>query len=159
MTKITHTGHPTRRLDLDLPKKHLYRPLALKFLTLAGLILACWNGIRLVQGILAWTNLQTYSLVVGAWYIAISGGTWTIINILTSWGLWFEKAWAWLVAMIGIVGYAGWLWIDRLVFQFSHSNWPFALIATFLLTTLAIILLLTPGVRYIFLKGSNERKS
>lgn len=150
--------HHDQRLGLDHPKKRLFRPFSLNLLVYSGLILAIWNGLRLVQGIISWTSLQTYTLSPGVWYICVSGGTWTVISLLISWGLWFEMEWAWLATFIGMAGYACWYWFDRLVFQYPHSNWPFALVATFSCIAILIILLLSPGVRQIFLKGSNDRK-
>jgi hypothetical protein len=151
--------HHVQKLGSDHPKNHLYRPFSLKLLASSELILASWNVLRLAQGIIAWKSLQTYDLSIGPWYICMSSGIWIIISLVVCWGLWFEKTWAWWVTFIIVLGYAFWYWFDRLIFQHPHSNWPFSLVATFLLIAILIILLLSPGSRRIFLKGTNERKS
>lgn len=159
MMKINLPDHHTQRLGSDHPKNHLYRPFSIKLLASSGLILASWNVLRLAQVIIAWKTLQTYDLSIGAWYICMSSGIWTIISFVACCGLWFEKRWAWWVTFITVLAYAFWYLCDRFIFQQPHSNWLFSLVATFFLIAILIILLLSPRSKRIFLKGTNERKS
>ena len=135
------------------------RPIGLILLALFILGLALWNGLRLFESIVFGSVFNVYQARPGILYISITGGLWFLVGLATFLGLWFEKVWAWLATFMGVLGYTSWWWFDRLIFQYPHLNWPFALVATFFLIMIPIILLLSPGPRRVFLKGSDERKS
>jgi len=97
--------------------------------------LVSWNGLRLGSAIFFWKTLAEYG--AHPLYIAISGGAWLIVGLLLVWGLWWGKTWGWIAAIGSTAGYIAWYWLDRLVLQKPHANWPFALTATVI--TLLII--------------------
>jgi hypothetical protein len=111
-----------------MPENH--RPTSVAVLSLFILGLSLWNGLRLGQSLLSWSILKEYQAQPGPLYDAISGGAWFIIGLLITWGLWRGRVWAWYGAPSGAVIYGSWYWIDRLIFQETHSNWPFALVST-----------------------------
>jgi hypothetical protein len=140
-------------------KKDNNRPFAIKLLALYVLILATWNGLRLVQGLIFWSILDEYKAKPGPMYIVVSGGIWFLIGLIISWGAWERKFWAGYAAVSSASFYGIWYWSDRLIFQRSHTNWPYALVATLVLITIPLTLLLSHGTRQSFSKDNYERKS
>jgi hypothetical protein len=108
------------------------RPTSVTLLALFVLGLAFWNGLRLVQAIIFWSILVEYQAAPGPLYAAIGGGVWLLAGLSIVWGMWQGKVWAWFAALGGLAGYVLWYWFDRLVLQEPHSNWPFALVSTFI---------------------------
>jgi hypothetical protein len=143
----------------DDGKKVNNRPFAIKFLALYSLILAIWNGLRLVQGIIFWSILDEYKAKPGSIYIVVSGGIWFFIGLMISWGVWEKKFWAGYAVIIGASFYGAWYWCDRLIFQRSHINWPYAAVVTLVLITIPFTLLLSRRTRQSFSKDNYERKS
>jgi len=140
-------------------KKVNNRPFAVKLLALYSLILAIWNGLRLVQGIIFWSILEEYKAKPGPIYIVVTGGFWFLISLMISWVVWERKFWARSAVILGGSFYIAWYWCDRLVFQRSHANWPFAAVATLFLIIVPFTLLLSRGTRQAFSKDHYERKS
>jgi hypothetical protein len=126
------------------------RPTSITLLVLLILGLALWNGLRLSQAIFFWKTLQEYG--ASPWYIAISGGFWLLAGLALTWGAWIGKPWAWVTFIGGALGYGFWYWIDRLVLQLQHANWPFALAFTVLLACFSAFILFSPKTRAYFYK-------
>jgi hypothetical protein len=135
------------------------RSIVLTLLAFFILGLALWNGLRLFESFVFRSVFTTYRARLGILYISLTGGFWSLAGLATFLGIWFEKVWACLATLINVLGYASWWWLDRLIFQYPHLNWPFALVTTFFLLMIPIILVLHSGPRRVFLKGSDERKS
>jgi len=134
-----------------------HRPNRVTLLAFLCLWLAIWNGIRLGQTLFFWKTLETYG--ASPWYIAVSGGTWLLLGLILTFGLWRGKAWAWVAALGSAAGYGSWYWFDRLVMQEPRSNWPFALGVTALLLIFAALSLFTRPTRIYFGNDRTTRNS
>lgn len=92
-------------------------------------------------------------------YTALSGGFWLLTGIFIFWGLWQGKTWAWFSALGGIAGCISWYWVDRLIFQKPHSNWPFAVVITGIILFTSLIILFSPSARHFFHRDTHEQKN
>jgi hypothetical protein len=129
----------------------------ISFLALFVLGVAAWNGVRLVQGIFLWTTLRQYGVYPGPAYISIGGGIWLLAGLITAWGLWRIKPWAWYAGTFSPLLYAIWYWFDRLIEQQPHANWPFTLSATLVILMVFTTIMFWPKTRNAFLKDNYER--
>ena len=120
------------------------------------LAVAVWNILRLGETVFFWKTLENYG--AHPLYIAISGAVWLIAGLLLVWGLWQGKAWGWAAMLGGTAGYTAWYWIDRLVLQKPHANWPFALVANFVFLLIIFAILFSRQTRSFFKRDAYERK-
>jgi phosphoglycerol transferase MdoB-like AlkP superfamily enzyme len=118
--------------------------------------LTIWNGLRLGEAIFYWRTLAEYG--AHPLYIAITGGLWPVAGLFLVWGLWQGKAWGWVAALVGTVGYTGWYWFDRLVLQQPHANWPFVLIVNIIFLLILLPILFSSKTRRFFKRDANDRK-
>jgi hypothetical protein len=114
--------------------------------------LALWNGLRLIQAIIFWPILTEYNSSPGPLYLAVSGGVWLLAGVSAVLGMWKGKKWAWYMVVGGTPSYLCWYWLDRLVLQEPHSNWPFALVSTIILLSLVGLLFRHNIISYYFNK-------
>jgi len=147
---ISQSDHQNDPKMLSSVRNYENRPFSIKLLAIYALLMAFWNGLRLMQGVIFWPSFQAYNLRPAPIYIVISGGFWMIIGLIDSWGLWERKVWSWSITVIITISYGLWYWSDRLIFQKPHANWPFALGATFILISTAFSFLFSPRTRQSF---------
>jgi hypothetical protein len=133
------------------------RPLRVTLLAVYVFLAACWNGLRLGSAIFYWKTLAEYG--AHPLYIAISGGVWSIAGLLLAWGLWWGKAWAWIAALGCAAGYGCWYWLDRLILQKPHANWPFTLGASVIFLLFILFILFSRRPRQFLQSDAHERKS
>jgi hypothetical protein len=124
------------------------RPIGVIILLFSVFWLASWNGLRLGTAIFFWKTLTEYG--AHPLYIAASGGVWLIAAFWLVWGLWQGKTWGWMAAFSGIAGYVAWYWLDRLVLQKPHANWPYALTATVVSLLIVLPILFLHNTRLYF---------
>ena len=133
------------------------RPIHIVFLAILALWMAVWNGLRLAETIFFWNTLQNYG--AHPLNIAISGAVWLITGLLLVWGLWMGKTWGWAAMLGGTTTYTAWYWIDRLVLQEPHANWPFVLIVNIVFMLIIFAILFSHQTRSFFKRYAYERKS
>jgi hypothetical protein len=139
-----------------MPSPKTKRPIRVKFLSLFLLAVAVWNGLRLGETIFYWKTLGQFG--AHPLYIAISGAVWLVSGLLLVWGLWLGKAWGWVSALGGTVGYTAWYWYDQLVVQKPHANWPFVLIGNIVFLLLIFTILFSRKTRRFFKRDTYEQK-
>jgi hypothetical protein len=109
------------------------RPIGIYLLSIFTIGLSLWNGLRLIQAIIFWPIFKEYQVHPGPLYLAISGGVWLLVGLSLLWGMWRGRTWALYSTLGSVVIYAFWYWLDRLILQEPHPNWPFALLSTIML--------------------------
>ena len=108
------------------------RPLMVTVLAIMFFGVGIWGGLRLMNAITFFSDLNDYHIMHGSLYLLISGGFWLVTGLLGAWGIWYGKPWAWYFALVGLVGYGIWYWIDRLFLQSQHNNSLFSLVISIL---------------------------
>ncbi len=137
-----------------LPNKT--RPLSITVLVVPVLWLAFWNGLRLGEVIFYWKTLLEYGTY--PLYIAISGGAWLFIGLLLFWCIWQGKSWGRMAVLCGTIGYTSWYWLDRLILQSPHANWPFALTTNTILLFIIFIILYSQKTKRYFKRDVHEQQ-
>lgn len=134
-------------------------PLRITLLLWLVLIITALNAVRLITAIFWGRTLQPYISLPGVYYVAISGGVWTLAGLLVLGSFWRRARYTHLVFLAGAVCYTSWLWADRLLLQSAPSaNWPFMLAGTIVLLGYTAAVVLDPRNRAYFRKESYERK-
>lgn len=140
-----------------MANEHMPRPIRISLLAIGACLLSIWDALRLVEAIRFWPTLSEYHARPGPAYIAATGGFWLLAGVAVAWGLWSRKRWGWYGAIGAGVGYPLWYWFDRLVFQYPHTNWPFALVESVIaLALLLLILFSSKSVRFFHQKETHE---
>jgi hypothetical protein len=117
------------------PKRRPATPLVLVVLSLTA-----WQAIRL-QTALAWYDvLGEFAPVPGPLYTALSGAAWLLVGAFVLWCLWQKKPWTAEVLLGAALAYSVWYWVDRLVLQAPHANWPFMLLVNVILLAYVLAL-------------------
>jgi hypothetical protein len=132
------------------------RPAGITLLAIVFLWWSAWNGLRLFEAIYFWNALEEYG--TSSLYVVVSGGFWLFSGLFIVWGIWQRKAWGRSAAILGIVVYSAWYWVDRLVVQKPHANWPFTLIVNLIFLILILVILNTRKIRHSFQRDGYERK-
>lgn len=113
---------------------HTRFPLPFRITLLAFLVLTttAWNAVRMITSFTWRAAIQTYAPYPGTVYIGLTGAMWTLVGLSVFWGIWQRAAWALRGALIAASAYSIWLWMDRFLIQARvPGNWPFALLANF----------------------------
>jgi hypothetical protein len=79
-------------------------------------------------------------LQIPTWYLQLTGAIWGIVGIITSYGIFFGRAWGVRFLKWGSLSFILWYWIDRLALvqsEYGRSSWPAA--ATLSLLSLLVI--------------------
>jgi hypothetical protein len=105
------------------------------------LSLTAWHAIRLWTAFAWYDLLQEFAPTPGPVYMALSGTLWIVTGFALLWNIWQKKARAAKMLFWAATSYTVWYWIDRLVFQAPHANWPFILLLNIIL--LAYVLVIT----------------
>ena len=120
---------------------------------------ALWNGLRLSQAFFYWSILKEYHAEPGPGFAAITGGFWLVTGLIIFWGLWQLKSWARFGAIGVSLAYGSWYWLDRLILQKPHSNWPFSLGITILFLLISVYILYSPRVKKCYQRDTHDRKT
>lgn len=141
-----------------MAEEHPPRPIRISLLAISNCLISVWYGLRLVEAIRFWGSLSEYHARPGPLYISATGGFWLLAGLALAWGLWSGKSWGWYGEIRGSVGYIIWYWFDRLILQYPHANWPFALACSIFGLAVVLLILLSPKtVRYFHPRGNHER--
>jgi len=126
------------------------RPLVVSLFSISFLASGLWNGFRFIQAILFWSIMLNYLNVLFLLNICISGIIWCSVWVVLARGFWLGKPWAWYGALISAAVNVIWYWLDRVLFQQSHSNWLFSLGISFFFVVCIGFLLHRKVIDYIF---------
>ncbi len=135
--------------------KNKFRPIGIIILTAFILFYSAWNGLRLGEVFFFWKTLAKYGN--HPFYIALSGGIWLTSGLVIAWGLWMSRTWCKLAAATGAITYTIWYWLDRLLLQEPHANWPFSLIVNIIILILIFLTLFSSKLSLLFMKNPYER--
>lgn len=125
------------------------RPFSVTILLVFVLCITAWNGIRV------WSVVQNWDLLTrfrgNPVYIATTGVVWFIVGLgLCAMFVKGHPIAARLAVALSLL-YSAWYWLDRLTIQISPaSNLLFSLVASVILYSIFITLLLWPSSRAFF---------
>jgi hypothetical protein len=128
------------------------RPRTVTILALLVLTFTVFNAIRFGAAISEWNTLISFELIPNPFYIALTGLFWAIVGLGLLISIWIGQPFARKAGMILIPLYAGYYWLDRLVFQSSglRENSIFSVLMTLLVVFYTFIALSLPASKNFF---------
>lgn len=133
---------PQPEVDSDLeegfvPQK---RPFGVTLLLWMVLSLSVWGLLRFFAALDSWDILSQFGASLSPLYLSITGAGWTVAGGVLFWSILSRKRWAYPAAPKSMVVWLAEYWIERIFFEASRANLPFAILAsTFLLAIILII--------------------
>jgi hypothetical protein len=108
-----------------------------------AVLLAAWNALRLGMALFLRNPLSSYA--AHPFYTSISGAIWLMVGLAIIWMFWKRRQYSRIAILIVALLYSLWYWLDRILIETPHANWPFALAANVVM--LALILLIVVSWR------------
>jgi len=115
------------------------RPFGVTLLLWMVLCLSAWGAVRFVAALRWWDALYEFESRLGPLYLSISGAGWVVAGGVLLWSMWNGKKWAHPAIPIFITLWLAEYWIERLFFQSSRANLPFALTMSVLLLGVTLV--------------------
>ena len=103
------------------------RPKGVTLLIVLVLIIGAINIVKFYQTVKLWDILEE-NLSISPIYLALTGFIWGGLGLILAWGLIKRRKWAVKLMLFSAVGYAVYVWIDRLLIRtpaIKNTNNPF----------------------------------
>jgi hypothetical protein len=98
-----------------------------------------WGAVRLLAALRWWDVLNEFEARLSPLYLSITGAGWIVAGLVLLWGLFSAKLWIFQTIPIAISLWLVQYWVERLFFESSRANLPFALIASLLLFAVTLL--------------------
>ncbi|GAB4455615.1 MAG: hypothetical protein Kow0070_04160 [Anaerolineales bacterium] len=131
-----------------MPEKR--RPFSVTLLVWMVLLLTAWGAFRFAASLRWWDVLSEFESSLSAAYLWVTGAGWGAAGGVLVFGLLRRKQWAAPGAVVSIPLWLTEYWIERLFFETSRANLPFALTGSVLVIALAWTLANLPGTKSYF---------
>ena len=135
------------------------RPFSVTLLLWMVLSLSAWGAIRLFAALRWWDVLYEYKASLSPLYLSITGAIWGVAGVSLLWSIWSGKAWARIAILAGILLWLAEYWIERILFQLSRPNLPFALLFSALLLAVTFGITLNRHTKIFFTKSEEHEQS
>lgn len=137
-----------------MPKKRSFGVTLLLWLVLS---LSVWGLVRLLAALRWWDVLYEFNARLSPLYLSITGAGWAAAGGVLLWGLFSGKRWTRLAIPVSTFLWLMGYWIERIFFESPRANLLFALIASILLLTIALVGAFNRKTREFFI-GSEEHE-
>ena len=134
------------------------RPFSVTLLLWLVLSLTAWGAVRLLAALRWWNVLNEFGARLGPLYLFITGAGWIAAGIVLLWGLFSAKLWIYRAIPIAISLWLVQYWVERLFFESSRANLPFALIASFLLLVLTLMSAFNRRTKEFFIRSEDHEQ-
>jgi len=121
------------------------------------LSLSAWGAVRFFAALRWWDVLYEFDARLSPLYLSITGAGWGAAGGVLIWSMLGGKPWSHPAILASIILWLVEYWVERLFFQASRANLPFALIASGLLLALTLASALNQSTKY-FLTRSEEHE-
>jgi hypothetical protein len=102
--------------------------------------------------------LNEYEARLGPLYLSITGAGWILVGVVLLWGLFSAKLWTYRVIPIAISLWLIQYWVERMFFELSRANLPFALIASLLLFVVTLMSAFNRRTREYFIRSEDHEQ-
>ncbi|HEY5730459.1 MAG TPA: hypothetical protein VIS72_10440, partial [Anaerolineales bacterium] len=134
------------------------RPFGVTLLLCMVLSLSVWGVVRFVAALRAWDVLVEFETSLSPLYLSITGAGWGLAGSVLLSGIWRRRKWALPAfvtsALIWLIEY----WMERIFFQPSRANLPFALTCSILVIAVTWIYATLPGIKSFFTKREEHEQ-
>ena len=134
------------------------RPFSVTLLLWLVLSLTAWGAVRLLAALRWWNVLNEFGARLGPLYLFVTGAGWIAAGIVLLWGLFSAKLWTYRVILIAVCLWLAEYWVERLFFESSRANLPFALIASFLLLVLTLMSAFNRRTKEFFIRSEDHEQ-
>jgi hypothetical protein len=131
------------------------RPFGVTLLLWLVLSLTVWGAVRLLATLRWWDVLNEYEARLSPLYLIITGAGWSIAGVVFLWGLFSPKLWVSRAIPIAISLWLVQYWVERLFFESSRANLPFALIASLLLLAVTWTITFNRRIKEFFIRSED----
>ena len=131
------------------------RPFGVTLLLWLVLSLSVWGAVRLLATLRWWSVLNEFEARLNPLYLSITGAGWIVAGILLLWGLFSAKLWILQTIPIAISLWLVQYWVERLFFESSRANLPFALIASLLLFAVTLLSAFNQRTKGFFIRSED----
>ncbi len=135
------------------------RPFGVTLLLWLVLSLTVWGAVRLLATLRWWDVLNEFDARLSPLYLSITGTGWIVAGGVLLWGLFSAKLWASRATLIAISLWLVQYWVERLFFEASRANLPFALIASFLLFAVTWMIAFNRRTKEFFIRSEDYEHS
>ena len=134
------------------------RPFSVTLLLWLVLSLSAWGAVRLIAALRWWNVLNEFEARLSPWYLSITGAGWILIGAVLLWGLFTGRLWTIWAILASISLWIVQYWIERLFFESSRANLPFALLLTALLFIVTLISALSRKTKEFFIRSEDHEQ-
>jgi hypothetical protein len=135
------------------------RPFGVTLLLWMVLSLSAWGAIRSFAALRWWDVLYEFKASLSPVYLFITGAAWGVAGIVLLWSMWNGKPWSRVAILASVILWLAEYWIERLFFQASRANLPFALILSALLVAVTFASTLNRRTKNFFTKSEEHEQS
>ena len=138
-----------------MPKK---RPFGVTLLLWMVLILSAWGVVRFFAALRWWGVLNEFETSLSPLYLSITGAGWGVAGGVLLSGILLRKNWTLPAVIASILIWLIEYWVERIFFQSSRANLPFALTCSILVIAITWILAILPGNKSFFIKSEEHEQ-
>jgi hypothetical protein len=84
--------------------------------------------------------------------LSVTGAGWGLAGCALLWGLFTVKTWTRPAILIAVIVWLLEYWIERLLFESRHINWPFAAVVSLLVLGITLVSTLHNSTKDFFIK-------
>ena len=114
-------------------------------LLLLVLMLSAWGAVRFLAALRWWDVLYEFEASLSPLYLVITGAGWLAVGGVLLYGIWNVKTWARLAVFTSFLIWLIEYWSERVFFQSSRANLPFALTCSLVIIVIVWIATELPG--------------
>jgi hypothetical protein len=138
-----------------MPEK---RPFGVTLLLWMVLILSAWGAVRLASAVRWWDVLNEFETSLSPLYLSITGAAWGVAGAVIFSGVLRRKGWTLPAIVVSVLIWLIEYWIERVIFQSSRANLPFALTFSILAIVTTWVLAILPGTKSYFAKSEEHEQ-
>lgn len=138
-----------------MPQK---RPFGVTLLLWMVLTLSAWGAVRFFAALRWWSVLNEFEANLSPVYLSITGAGWGVAGIVLFAGILLKRRRALPAVVASIFVWLIEYWMERVFFQMSRANLPFALTLSILAIVITWILAVLPGTKFYFAKSEEHEQ-
>ena len=131
------------------------RPFGVTLLLWLVLSLSVWGAVRLLATLRWWDVLNEFGAGLSPLYLSITGAGWIFAGFALLWSLFSAQLWTYRAIPIAISLWLVQYWVERMFFESSRANLPFALIASLLLFIVALLSAFNRRTKEFFIRSED----
>ena len=117
------------------------------------LSLLAWGAVRLFASLRWWDVLVEFRSGLSPWYLSITGAGWSVVGGVLLWSMFIRKKWTPRAILTSITIWLIEYWIERVFYQASRANLPFAVTGSIVILCITLISTLHKSTQNFFTRS------